>query len=406
MSKALILLAALLAATHGDGIPAARAQPQPLAQRYGALPLAFERNTGQTDSRVQFLSRGRGYTLFLTGTDAVLATRTSAIRTSLVGAARHLTATGLDELPGVTHYYTGNDPTKWTTHVRSYARVRYAQVYPGIDLVYYGNQSQVEYDFLVAPGADPAKILLDVHGAERLEVDARGHLLAHVRDGRVEWKTPVAYQDVAGVRQYIPARYSLRRHHRVRLEVGSYDRRLPLVIDPLLVYSTYLGGSGEDFADAGIGADGSGNAYLTGATTSVNFPGTGTPSADVRMFVTSLNPTGSALRYSAIFDSGRGRAIAVDAAGNAYVTGGTSSTTFPTTPGAYRREAQSQGDGVVVKLGTDGSIAYSTYLGLSAGSPGAIAVDPSGNVNGRLGGLLRARPASSQVGSPSSIRGL
>ena len=195
--------------------------PETAARQYGGLPLAFERNAGQTDLRVQFLSRGRGYTLFLTGTGTVLATATSAIGTRLVGAARDATVTALDELPGVTHYYTGKDRSTWTTNVRSYARVRYAQVYPGIDVEYYGNQSQVEYDFLVAPGADPAKILLDVDGGERLEVDARGHLVAHVADGRIEWKTPVAYQDVAGVRKTVPVRYALRRNHRVRLEVGA-----------------------------------------------------------------------------------------------------------------------------------------------------------------------------------------
>jgi hypothetical protein len=386
MSRVLILCMAVLAATRGNGIVAAPVVNEPppptVAQRYGTLPLAFERNAGQTDSRVQFLSRGRGYTLFLTRTDAVLATATSSIRTSLVGAARDASVTALDELPGVTHYYTGNDRSTWTTNVRSYARVRYAQVYPGIDLLYYGNQSQLEYDFLLAAGADPARILLDVDGAQRLEVDARGHLVAHVADGRIEWKTPVAYQEVAGVRKAVPVRYVLRGNHRVRLEVGSYDRRLPLVIDPLLVYSTYLGGSDVDSA-AGIGVDGSGNAYLTGFTLSANFPATAGPApiAPARsMFITSLNPSGSALRYSAIFSHSEGRAIAVDAAGNAYITAETTTNTFPTTPGAYRPTGQGQvptfSDGVVVKLAADGSIVYSTYL---EDHPTAIAIDPAGN---------------------------
>jgi hypothetical protein len=375
MFAVLSLVLGLLAAAS-DGAAQPPVSSEMAAQRYGALPLAFERNVGQTDSRVQFLSRGRGYTLFLTGTDAVLATARATIRTTLVGAARHAAVTGLDQLPCVTHYYTGKDPSTWTTNVRSYARVRYAQVYPGIDVVYYGNQSQVEYDFLVAPGADPAKILLDVDGAERLAVDARGHLVAHVADGRIEWKTPVAYQDVAGVRKDVPVRYSLRRHHRVRLEVGTYDRRLPLVIDPVLVYSTYLGGSGYETPN-GIAVDESGNAYLTGSTTSADFPGaTGpSPNGSTAMFVASLNPTGSALRYTAVFASDSiGRGIVVDVLGNAFVVAYKSGFSFPTTPGAY--VAPGPVTGAVVKLSPNGSIVYSALVGDGALT---IAVDPNGN---------------------------
>jgi hypothetical protein len=375
-----------------------------LIESYGKLPLQFEQNQGQTDKSARFLARGPGYSLYLTTGEAVLMlskpaadarapAKSVAIRMGLVDAAPKPVVTGRDELPGKTNYFIGRDPAKWRTHVPTYAKVHYRNVYPGIDLVYYGKQRQLEYDFVVAPGADPKKIVLGFKGADKLEIDARGDLVLHTADGDVRQHKPVVYQEVDGNRQEIAGSYVRKSANRVGFHVAAYDASRPLVIDPVLVYSTYLGGGGVDGAGR-IAVDVRGNAYVVGNTGSP-FPTTpgafqGTPRGSFDAFVAKFDSTGS-LVYStylggAGFDTGT--AIAVDHRGNAYVTGVTSSADWPTTPGAFQPSfaGPSFFDAFVAKLDPSGSgLVYSTYLGgngIDQASGIAVDADDSAYVTG------------------------
>jgi hypothetical protein len=297
--------------------------------------------------------------------------------------------TGSDELAGTSNYFIGNDPTKWRTNVPTYAKVKYEGIYSGIDLVYYGNQRQLEYDFIVAPGADPHRIAFDVSGAKRIRQDAHGDLVLNVGEGEIRWHKPVVYQEKDGTRQEIAARYSITDTNRVGFELAKYDAGRPLYIDPV-IYSTYLGGSGNDGGN-GIAVDSAGNAYVTGGAGSPDFPVTagalqtvcnGCPSyGDV--FVTKMNPSGSALVYSTFLGGSgidQGSGIAVDGEGNAYVTGLTYSTDFPT---MNPLQAVNHGtvNAFVFKLNPAGSaLVYSTYLGGSGSDQASgIAVDSAGN---------------------------
>src|SRR2546427_2083585 len=270
-----------------------------VSEAFGKVPLHFEANRGQTDPRVQFLARGGGYTLFLTPTETVLVlTRTEAwgpgdaptrpgepderertaavVRMRALGANPEPHVAGQAELPGKANYLRGNDRRKWNTNVATYARVRYPDLYPGIDLIYYGTQGQLEYDFVLAPGADPSRIALGFEGADKIEVDAQGDLVLQTAAGPLRQRKPVLYQDGADGRRAVGGGYVLKGADRVGVQVAAYDRSRPLVIDPVLVYSTYLGGSGADIA-RGIAADPvtSGIVYVAGETASANFPVTG-----------------------------------------------------------------------------------------------------------------------------------
>ena len=347
-------------------------QPDPKAQAkildsYGKLPLSFEANHGQADARVKFLSRTSGYMLFLTGDEAVLAFKGKKANTrgEIVGTAHKLPssaaaskggavlrmklrnansaarATGVDELSGKSNYFIGNDPKKWWTNVPTYAKVKYEGVYSGIDLVYYGSQRQLEYDFIVAPAANPRRIQFDVRGAKRIRQDENGELVFKVGEEEIRWRKPVVYQEKNGTRQEIAARYAITNTNRVRFELTKYDVGRPLYIDPL-IYSTYLGGSGDDEGYS-IAVDGAGNAYVTGRTASTNFPTTNPLQAanagGYDVLVAKINASGSTLVYSTYLGgSGNewGSGIAVDSLGDAYVTGYTTSTNFPTTPGAFQ----------------------------------------------------------------------
>ena len=469
------------------------AQPR-LAESYGKLPLSFEVNKGQTDSRVKFLSRGGGYSLFLTGNEAVLSlrkgsrqskveSRTGAgigsadlalrsaafpgllrspaeeletnartadpktgsalrgllgssfqfpvsnfqtpatnneprttdalLRMKLVGANPNPKIVGMDELPGKSNYFIGNDPKKWRTNVPNYAKVRYANVYPGVDLVYYGNQGELEYDFVVQPGSDLRQIALDVGAGlvpaqgghpqgVPLRIDGHGDLVVGTDGGEVTFHKPVIYQPATyneprtTNKELIEGKYMLA-GNRVTFEVANYDKTRPLVIDPALAYSTYLGGSDYD-AGYGIAVDASGHSYITGYTASFDFPvipgafqtkyagrGSGCCTAG-NAFVVKLNAAGSALVYSTYVGGTNNdfvSAMAVDAWGNAYITGSTQSFNFPTTKGAFQTSLRSGfGNAFVSKLGPAGSaLLYSTFLGGSGAGDGAsgMAVDASGN---------------------------
>src|SRR5438477_2498195 len=400
----------LLTLVAGFALSFAAAAEARVSQSYGKLPLHFEANEGQTHHDVRFLARGAGYSLYLTAGEAVLvltkpnpdAKRDAhstperrgtqargtpvVVRMSLVGAAPKPPVSGLDELPGKANYLIGKDPTKWRTNVPTYAKVHYRAVYPGIDLVYYGNQRQLEYDFVVAPGADPNRIVLGFQGAERLEINAEGELVLHAAGEVIRQRVPVTYQEINGVRTKLEGRYVLKDAHRVGFQVAAYDQNRPLVIDPTLVYATYLGSSGWDYG-SGIAVDAAGSAYVTGSTSSADFPTANALQAAKagfqNAFVTKLNPTGSALVYSTYLGGSRGDegfGIAVDAAGSAYVTGGTGSADFPTTAGAFQT-TYGGGDAFVTKLNATGTaLVYSTYLGGSRGDGGfGIAVDAAGS---------------------------
>ncbi|HEY3130668.1 MAG TPA: SBBP repeat-containing protein [Acidobacteriota bacterium] len=308
---------------------------------------------------------------------------------SLRKANRKVQITGVEELPGQVNYFIGKDPATWRTNIPAYSSVKYANVYPGVDLVYYGNQRQLEYDFVVRPGGDPTKIVLRFQGTEKLEVDGRGDLILHTGSGAIRQRKPVVYQNADGARREISGDYVLKNAHSVGIHVGAFDASKTLVIDPVLFYSTYLGGSGSDDG-TGIAVDAAGNAYITGETTSTNFPiVAGAPQTSFSgvfdVFVTKLNPTGSGLVYSTYFGGSgddAGLRIAVDALDNAYISGLTTSTNFPVTSSAFQASYAGGEDAFVAKLNSSGSVLlYSTYLGgsgLELGGEG-LAVDASGN---------------------------
>ncbi len=378
---------------------------------YGKLLLQFEANRGQTDPRVKFLARAPGHAVFLTPTEAVLVLTQPAppkaddrrmqrrgrgegepatqrvLRMSFLGTSTEPLVAGGVELPGKANYFIGKDPAKWRTHVPTYAQVRYQDLYPGIDLLWYSNPRELEYDFIVAPGADPTTIGLGIQGADGLEIDRQGDLVLSVDHGALRLRKPFIYQEGAGGLQEVSGGYVLKDPHHVGFQFGAYDRSRPLVIDPGLSYSTYLGGT-DGNRGIGIAVDASGNAYVTGNTISTDFPTTSgafdtSYNTDRDAFVTKLSPDGSALLYSTFLGGGDqdlGAGIAVDAAGNAYVTGRTLGD-FPTTVGAFQPNSNDDQDAFVTKLNSTGSaLLYSTYLSGDHRDRGTgIAVDSSGN---------------------------
>ncbi|MET0624645.1 MAG: SBBP repeat-containing protein [Pyrinomonadaceae bacterium] len=409
---------------HAPSRPDARAAspaPTQTLETYGRIPLSFEANVGQADGAVDFLARGAGYALFLksseatlvlsrrqagaaqkrSGEDAPVASRdamasaadareeSKVLRMTLVGADAAASAVGAEELAGKVNYLVGDDPSKWRTGVPTFGGVRYGEVYEGVDLVYYGNQRQLEYDFRVAPGANPRAVSLRFDGADKVELDAAGDLLLTLGESVVRQPKPFVYQEVAGARREVEGGYALGADGSVGFALGEYDRSLPLVIDPVLVYSTYLGGSGGD-QGWGVAVDSTGQAYLAGFTTSTNFPTANALQAAnggfQDAFVTKLNAAGTALVYSTYLGGNGGeqaRGIAIDSAGNAYVTGFTGSTNFPTAnPLQAAQGAGNSQDVFVTKLNAAGNaLVYSTYLGgdgaLEFGE--GIAVDSAGN---------------------------
>ena len=424
------------------GLAASKAAPAAFDwTNYGKLPLAFEANQGQTASDVRFLSRGDGYTLFLTGQEAVLtlrqptpgsdarlnheklgkmhhdwrgAEKVSVLRMRLDRASPNAAITGVDRMPTKVNYFVGNDPKKWHADVPVFSQVKYQDVYPGVDLLFYGNQRRLEYDFQVAPGADANAIALDVKGASKLQIDRHGNLLMKVAGTEVVLQKPVVYQEVNGERREIAGNYAIaNNNHEVRFAVSNYDRTQPLTIDPVLNYVTYLGGSGTLGDQAfGIALDAAGDAYVAGITSSTDFPtqnpesstAPGDTAALGTAFVSELNPMGTALIYSTYLGgSGNGlpltsggigdgaAAIAVDTATpvpNIYVTGFTGSSDFPVSTNALIGTApggtSTGGSGFVTKLipGNTGSaqLGYSSYLGGDTEDQGdGIAVDTNGN---------------------------
>ncbi|MGH7308335.1 MAG: SBBP repeat-containing protein [Candidatus Rokuibacteriota bacterium] len=362
-----------------------------------AIPMVFEANHGQTDPGVKFLSRGPGFTLFVTESETVMADRRTGqvVRLRLRGARQMIPVVGLEPLPGRSHYYRGRNPANWLTNVPTYGRVAYRDAYPGIDARYRaGPGSRLEQEFVVRPGADAAAIGLQFDGVRTVTVDAAGDLVLTTPTAPVRLSRPIAYQEIDGTRRVIPAAWVVRGPRDAGFELGAYDRAHQLVIDPVVAWATRLAARGDDQA-FGVAADVGGNVYVTGDTTSANFPTVGgsTLAGGFDAFVTKLDANGQFILYSAyIGGSGTdgGRAIAVDSSFNAYLTGFTDSADFPVTSGAFQQSPQGDFDAFVVKLNATGMIAYSTRIGGSSTDIAlGIAVDGSGRAH--VAGGTRSR---------------
>jgi uncharacterized protein (TIGR03437 family) len=354
--------------------------------RWGNIPLSFEPNRGQAPAQVQYLARGSFYTLYLARGETVLAAHDqSPLRTRLSGANLSARITGEAPQASTSNYFVGKDSRKWHTSVPNYGRVRYVGVYPGIDLVYYGKDGHLEYDWIVAAGADPARIRMVFDSADQLRIDQDGDLVIPAVNSEYRHRRPIIYQEIAGERVLVAGMWAV--HGKEGLfQIGSYDHRKELVIDLPLIYSTYQGGNGLDYAYA-IAVDSIGNTYVTGGTGSANFPTTGPLQSGLRgaedVFVTKINPSGSAKFYSTYLGGGgmdEGKGISVDVQGNAYVTGSAGSIDFPT-KNAIQPIQGGSGDAFLAKLNPAGSaLVYSTYLGGNALDSGsAIALDAAGN---------------------------
>ena len=409
-----------------------------VVESYGKLPLSFEPNQGQTDPAVKFLARGPGYQLFLTATEAVLrlwkpeemnrstrfavrrTPRSSVLRIKLVGANAEPYVEGQDLLEGKSNYLIGNDRSKWYTDIPTFSKVRFADVWPGIDLVWYGNQGVLEYDFVVKPGADPSRVRIAVEGADRLRLDSEGNVVAKAKTFEVTQRAPVIYQDGEQGRRLIVGRNGLKARREIGFEVGDFDRTKPLVIDPQLVYSSYIGGSDFDAAN-GVSADNSGNAFIAGRTFSLDFPLTNVLDPHAVLphgcaFLTKINVAGSAVVYSTILGGDLGFAanslfgtqangVAVTGDGRACITGfdpnPANNSDFPVTANAYQDNGFCYGllceglparhfDAFVTMLNAQGNgLIYSTFFGGGAVSGDlakgedigeAIAIDSGGRI--------------------------
>jgi len=391
---------------------------------YAALPLAFEANQGQADPQVKYVARGSGYRLFLTSRQAIMtlpsrgrqsevrdmlmnkrrgaarvkallknralngqkASSMAVVRMNLLGANPQSQLVAEDRQPGIVNYFRGNDPSKWQSNVALYGRVNYRNVYPGIDLAFHGASQQLEFDYLVSPGASAAPIALSFEGAQSVRADETGDLVLATSAGPVQLHKPVAYQSKNGARQEVAARFVMTGKNRVAFELGAYDHTRELVIDPTVTYSTLFGG---DFADYGISiaVDASGNSYVAGATDSDAIPGFVTPTNNESFdtFVTKINAAG-ALQFTTEF-GGSGDdfpgGIAIDSAG-IYVSGTTDSSDFPVTVGQMTflgGVSDGNNDAYAVKLALTGSLTWGTYIAGSDSDSGlAVAVDSGHNV--------------------------
>ncbi len=411
----------------------AHAPPAPTGavQAYASLPMTFEANQGQADPRVKFLSRGPGYTLFLTQKEAVLSLvqpeknprLTSVVRLKFAGSKRATPITGRNLLRAKSNYFLGKDPLQWHTNVPNYAGAAYQGIYPGVDAVFHGNGKHLEFDFAVAPGANPGEIGIEIQGSKRLRVNSQGDIVLSVGSAaEVVLAKPRVYQEVEGQRREIAGKFAPHGPHRIGFSVGRYDHSLPLVIDPTLAYSTYVGGNSVDQVN-GVAVDASNDAYIVGTTNSSNFP-TFSPAssgayqstcyacASVSVaFVAKLDPSQSgpsSLIYSTfvgpqgpasmpdLLGSSTGNAIVVDPSGDAYITGQANSNYFPAT---QTKNASSCG-AFVAELDPNGAnLLGSSCVGSSSDQGNAIVQDSLLNiyVGGTTGTSGLAVPTATAV---------
>ncbi len=344
---------------------------------FGIRPLVFEPNAGHLPEAVKFQARGDGYSLFLTDAAATwvwpdgapMQSRSLTMR--VVGGDQRAQVDGTEPGAARVQHFIGGDPNQWRTNIPTFGRVRYQAIYPGISLEYYGRDGSLEYDFLVNPGADPTRIALEFDGVDRVSLLSAGDVEIQAGGHRMVQRRPIAYQVVDGRRRPVEAAFVRRGPAQLAFSIGAYDRARPLVIDPVLSYSTFVGGTGGAYGDQayGVTADPSGNVFVVGHTNSIVFPegGTQTTNGSGEAFVMKFSPSGS-LVYTALIggsaiDSGEG--IAVDAAGHVAITGWTDSTNFPTLNAI--RPNQGGRDAFLAKLDAAGALVFSTYVGGSGG---------------------------------------
>ena len=357
-----------------------------MLEHYEHLPLAFEQNVGQAHSEAAFLARGPGYLIELAGGNVTVHGPSWHISLQFLAGNSTAGGRGLQRLPMQTSYFSGSAPAAWHTDISSFRQVAYRNIYPGIDVVYYGSRGQLEYDLVVAPGADWSQIRIAVEGPDGLRLDADGSIELDTGGENIRFRTPRAYQNFGDGTREVPSRYVFTSRNYIGFELGGYDPTRPLIIDPVFSYSTYLGGSLSDQA-YGITVDGSGCAYIAGETYSFDFPLRNawqtSEHGDRDVFVSKLSADGSSLIYSTYLGGGSfdsGRAIAIDSSGAAYVTGVTWSADFPTTPGVLQTTYAGQGDVFVAKLNPSGGLVFATYIGgAGADTATSIALDSARN---------------------------
>ena len=401
-----------------DKRPRSGPKISPFTAGYGQNQMGFEPNIGQTDQSVQFMARGEGYTVFLTNTEAVLvfpaelpsleaeATTTNGpaptvglnntLRLQILEANPTAAISGMEETPTTINRMIGQDKTQWHSNVPVYRKVQYQEMYPGIDLVYYGNQHRLEYDFVIHPGAEPSVIKMGIQGSDQATLDDEGNLLLSMKGGTLRLQKPALSQTVAGTNTAIQGGFALLKPEatdpkpgtiQIAFEVGSYDPTLPLIIDPIINYASYIGGEGQDIGEA-IAIDNAGHGYLVGTTDSFTFPVTPNAfqqsaiSTDRDIFVTKFDTETSDIIFST-YIGGEGddlaTGVALDPEGSPYITGQTNSLTFPT-QNPLQESLQGESDAFVLKLAQDGStLLYSTYVGgTNMDTAHGIAVDQVG----------------------------
>jgi hypothetical protein len=383
----------------GQGFSPPDIMTETVQARLYALPLSFIPNVGQVDPVVAYTVNGHRSTLYFTPDMVVITAHegtknqpvTHIIRQTFPGSAASPVIESADQLPGGANFFIGNDPSRWRSNVPMFGSVVYHDLYPGIDLYYRGTEGILKREFIVAPGADPAALRLHYEGIDAMTVDESGALVITTGKSTLTESPVICYQDINGRRVFVPAVYYPAGEGDIAFSLGDYDPSFPLVIDPALIYSTYMGGSDDETGNT-IALDSNRNAYITGYARSGSFPTT--PGAYNQTYgggsydaiVTKLNPAGTHLVYSTFLggiSSDYGNGIAVDSSGNAYVTGSTYSNDFPTTAGAYDQTYGGSifGNAYITKLNPAGSsLVYSTFLGTTGNDETyAIAVDSSGN---------------------------
>ncbi len=366
------------------------------------FPLYFESHSDQNNPKIKFLTRGKGYGMYFTQEGMILSLHSSKdnrfenLKMSFVGGNPRALLQGVETLLGKSHYFRGKEKSAWQTNVPHFAKVQYEQLYSGIDLIFYGNPKQLEYDVVVNPGADLSQVEFAFQGAKEMKLDEQGDLILTMAEGKkIIQKAPIIYQEQAGNKKPVAGKFILKEKNHVAFQVAQYDSSQKLIIDPSLEFSTYLGGSGDESFYTHVAVDPQGNIYLTGGTNSLDFP-TLNPIPNGQafhgnaigggedVFVTKMNAN-----YQIVYSTYLGgsdfedqEAIAVDPQGNAYITGYTRSSNFPVSnPFPNGGALQGTRDAFVTKLNASGQLVYSTYLGGSNLDSGKdVTLDPQGNV--------------------------